>query len=84
MDNDSFPNEFFMKPDLLLSLRNLGLQSSLSWAVVLECARSIEREGIQNDEESALLAKTRGNELLVFLDMNKESFFPEICRKRYV
>ena len=71
-----------MKPDLLLSLRKLGLQSTLTWDIVLDCARSIELEGTQNDRESAILAKTRGSELLLFLDMNKESYFPEIKKKR--
>lgn len=82
MDSDSFPDEFFLSPDLLLSLRQLGMQSSLSWEVVLECARSIEAEGTQHNEECGRLAKGRGQELLVFLDMNKENYFPEMKKKR--
>lgn len=82
MDNDSFPDEFFMKPDLLLSLRQLGLQSSLSWDVVLDCARSIEEEGTQDNKELASLAKARGHELLMFLDINKGIYFPEIVKKK--
>ncbi len=82
MDHDSFPDDFFMKPDLLLSIRQLGLQSSLSWEVLLDCARSIEAEGTQDDAEVSLIAKERGRELLLFLDMNKETYFPEMKKKR--
>ncbi len=83
MDHDSFPDGYFMKPELLLSLRKLGLQSTLSWSVVLDCARSIEVEGTQNDKDGGMAAaKSRGNELLMFLDMNKETYFPEMKKKR--
>ncbi len=83
MDNDSFPDEFFMRSDLLLSLRKLGLQSTLSWNVILECARSIEVDGLQEeDEDRSETAKTRGAELLMFLDTNVEEYFPELKKKK--
>jgi hypothetical protein len=84
MSNDSFPDDYFINPDILLSLRQLGLQSSLTWDVVLQCARSIEVEGSRNDTESAVLAKSRGSELLIFLDMHKETYFPQLNKKRLV
>ena len=73
MDHDSFPEEFFMEPDLLLSLRSLGLRSTLTWEVVLACANSI---ALQSSKEPRS-AKTRGKELLTFLDMNVNTYFPE-------
>jgi hypothetical protein len=83
MDQDSFPDEFYMQPDLLLSLRKVGLQSTLTWDVVLDCARSIETEGTRgSDEETMLAAKNRGSELLLFLDMHVDTFFPEFSKKR--
>ena len=82
MDHDSFPDGYFMKPELLLSLRKLGLQSSLTWSVLLDCARSIELVGTQNEKDGGLSAKSRGYELLMFLDMNKETYFPEMKKKR--
>ena len=75
MDQNSFPDEFYMQPNLLLSLRKVGLQSTLSWNVVLECARSIEGEGTNGDDVSVSAAKARGSELLLFLDMNVSTFF---------
>jgi hypothetical protein len=81
MEYDSFPDEHFMQSELLLGLRKLGLQTTLSWDVVLECARSIEVEGTGNDKEGSLSAKTRGSELLMFLDMNKETYFPDLKKK---
>ena len=83
MDQDSFPDEYYMDPDLLLSLRKVGLQSILSWNTIIDCARSIESEGTQGDEQSALSAKARGSELLLFLDMHVDTFFPEFKKKRY-
>jgi hypothetical protein len=83
MDQDSFPDEFYMHPNLLLSLRKVGLQSTLSWNVVLDCARSIELEGTRGNDDSALAAKARGSELLLFLDMHVDTFFPEFTKKRY-
>jgi len=82
MDQDYFPDEFYMHPTLLLSLRKIGLQSTLSWNVVIECARSIEFEAMQGDPNSALAAKARGSELLLFLDMHVDTFFPEFSAKR--
>jgi hypothetical protein len=82
MNQDSFPDEFYMHPNLLLSLRKVGLQSTLSWDTVLECARSIEYEATRGNEDAALSAKARGSELLLFLDMNVETFFPEFTDKR--
>lgn len=83
MDHDSFPDEFFMQPNILLGLRKIGLQSTLSWDVVLECARSIESEGTRDDSNSTISAKTRGSELLLFLDMQVDTFFPELSAERY-
>jgi hypothetical protein len=73
MDHDSFPEEFFMDPNLLLSLRSLGLRSTLTWEVVLDCANSISHQG----STDPTTAKTRGRELLTFLDMNVDTYFPE-------
>ncbi len=81
MDHDSFPDEFYMQPDLLLSLRKLGLQSTLSWDTVLECARSIETEASRHNEDQCKSAKARGEELLLFLDMNVDTFFPEFQKR---
>lgn len=82
MSQDSFPDEFYMQPDILLSLRKVGLQSTLSWDTVLECARSIEKEATRGDEDCALSAKARGSELLLFLDVHAETFFPEFSNKK--
>lgn len=82
MDNDSFPHEFFMKSDFLLSLRKLGLQSTLTWDVILDCARSIEADGLHEDEGKAKVAKARGYELLVFLDTNVDIYFPDLKKKK--
>lgn len=100
MSDDSFPDEYFTEqPDLLFSLRKLGLQTKLSWDVILDCARSIEKEGTriisqqqdvdisengEMEEEYNKLssAKARGKELLLFLDMYKETYFPEMKKKR--
>ncbi len=81
MDHDSFPDEFYMQPDLLLGLRKLGLQSTLSWDTVLDCARSIETEASKGDEDQCKSAKARGEELLLFLDMNVDTFFPEFQKR---
>uniref|UniRef100_A0A7S3QAL4 Uncharacterized protein n=1 Tax=Chaetoceros debilis TaxID=122233 RepID=A0A7S3QAL4_9STRA len=82
MNQDSFPDEFYMNPDLLLSLRKLGLQSTLSWDTVLECACSIESESTKGDQDLALSAKARGAELLLFLDMHVDTFFPEFQKNK--
>ena len=82
MGQDSFPDEFYMSPDILLGLRKVGLQSTLSWNTLLECARSIESEATRGEEENAISAKARGSELLLFLDMHVDTFFPEFGKKR--
>lgn len=82
VDHDYFPDEFYMQPNLLLGLRKLGLKSTLSWETVLECARSIEAEASSGDDNAATTAKGRGSELLLFLDINVETFFPELVKKR--
>lgn len=82
MDPDCFPDDYYITPDLLLGLRKLGLQSSLNWDVVLDCCRSIEREGTSGENDAALSAKARGRELLLFLDMHMDEFFPEFTTEK--
>lgn len=82
MAPDLFPNEFFFTSNLLLSLRKLGLQSNLTWDIVLRCARSIELDGCSSDLATATSAKARGKELLVLLDRNFEEFFPEFKQEK--
>lgn len=84
MDQDSFPDELYCKHNMLLSLRSLGLRSTLSWELVIDCARSIEREGCSSNLDSAASAKARGKELLTFLDVNVNDFFPEFKKKTCV
>ena len=81
MDPDCFPDEFYCQPHMLINLRQLGLQSVLSWKTVLDCARSIENDATCSDEEKAKVAKNRGSELLLFLDMNVETFFPDAAKR---
>merc|ERR1712013_869929 len=80
MDEDSFPHESFWTQSSLLSLRKLGLQNSLSWNVVIECAQSIQNGAI-SDANAAEVAKARGKELLGFLDQNWKTYFPEFAPK---
>lgn len=82
MDPDFFPNECYVVQDLLLALRKLGLQSTLNWDVVLECCRSIEREGTSDVKDAALSAMARGRELLQFLDMHMDEYFPEFMNEK--
>lgn len=81
MGPDSFPDEFYCQSHILINLRQLGLQSLLSWKTVLECARSIELDATCDDKEKAMAAKSRGSELLIFLDMNVETFFPDTAKR---
>ena len=46
LDENAFPSEFFRDPNLLLSLRLLGLQSTLTFEVVIECAKRIEKNAV--------------------------------------
>lgn len=77
MDPDAFPDEYYLTPSLLLSLRKLGLQSTMNWDVILECCRSIQTQGTSDETDASLSAKARGTELLLYLDMHIEDFFPE-------
>ena len=57
MDRDSFPDEDLWTPDLLLAMRSLGLQTSLTWEVLIACARSIEEKGsspVETEKENAV------------------------------
>lgn len=81
MDEDAFPHQSFCSPDFLTSMRKLGLQNSLTWDVVIECAKSIENEAkTQKDSEDKV--KSRGKELLAFLDLNWKTYFPELVPKQ--
>jgi len=82
MGPDSFPDEFYCQQHILIYLRQLGLQSILSWKTVLECARSIEFDATCDDEEKVISAKNRGSELLMFLDMNVDTFFPDTAKSK--
>ena len=77
MDDDSFPHESFWTQNLLFNLRNLGLQTTLTWDVILECAQSIQDE-VRLQAADNVGAKDRGRELLAFLDIHWKSFFPEL------
>ena len=65
----------------MLALRSLGLQSSLTWDVVLECAKSIEKSSSSISDRERDIAKARGKELLKFLDINVATFFPKLVKK---
>ena len=80
MDEDSFPHASFWTQSYLFSMRKLGLQNSLPWDVVLECARSIQ-DGALWDATAPEVAKSRGKELLGFLDLNWKTYFPELAPK---
>eukprot|EP00957_Ditylum_brightwellii_P034381 2607855-Ditylum_brightwellii.AAC.1 len=82
MDLNDFPSEDYSAPEILITLRTLGLKTNLTWDVVLDCARSIESQCFDNNERKQKdLAKERGKELLSFLDIQCEHFFPDLFPK---
>ena len=82
MDRDSFPDEDLWTPDLLLAMRSLGLQISLTWEVLIACARSIEEKGSSPVETEKEDAKARGGELLSFVDQNFGKLFHKTESKK--
>jgi hypothetical protein len=76
LDPSCFPSQAFRRPDLLLSLKSLGLADNLNFTSVLACARSIAQSGIESQErgkEGSLemeKATGRGLYLLNFLNKN--------------
>ena len=82
MEEDDFPSEKYCNQRFLPGLRDLGLQSSMSWDVVLDCARSIEREGnISEKNGTRESARIRGQQLMTFLDAKVSSYFPDLVPK---
>jgi len=80
METDAFPHNSLWTPAYLVGLRKLGLQNSLTWDVVIECAKSIQDED-ELDAGISIPAQRRGRELLNFLDTNWRTFFPELAPK---
>ena len=80
MDISSFPHETICKqPNMLLSLRNLGLQDTLSWDNLLGVARSIEQQCLFDKQPAA--AKSRASELLSYFDTHALKLFPDLFPK---
>ena len=77
MDIGSFPHEAICKqPNMLVSLRNLGLQSTLSWDNLLGVARSIEQQCLFDKQPES--AKIRACELLSYFDAYALTLLPDL------
>jgi len=61
-----FPSQKLCTTEVLVSLRALGLQTSLTWPGILSIAQKIEESASENPDG----ASQRGQELLRFLDTN--------------
>ena len=76
MGEEFFPQVDFARPDILPTLRRLGLRSSLHYEDVLRIARSTHDQAqLRESEVQALL---RAETLFLFLNQNAETFFVPI------
>jgi sacsin len=71
---ESFPDEDFSRPEVLVYLRQLGLRSTLTYEDVVRIARSVE----VCTESDAPEGVARARNLFTFLNMNTERFFVPI------
>ncbi|KAI4356900.1 hypothetical protein L6164_000883 [Bauhinia variegata] len=72
-DTDNFPSGHFQEPEILDTLRSLGLRTSVSLETVLESARCVER--IMHEDQQK--AYSRGKVLLSFLEVNALKWLPD-------
>ena len=70
LDASFFPIESLCTPDVLLSLRSLGLQAALEWPSIIACARSIAQQSASSDDGAKSNKVQRGTHLLQFLNKN--------------
>ena len=92
LDDDAFPSQHFRNAELLLSLRSLGLLTTLTLDSALKCAKRIEKSQMvlssaaesteENSENFAATIVSRARELLSFFDSNAQIFFPKPKKKR--
>jgi len=80
MDSDYFPQQELCNPNLLPTMRLIGLQTSLNWDALLTCAKSIDERSKSSSDLERENARTCGKALLSFLDQNLFQFFPEFSK----
>ena len=74
LDVASFPAGPFKTKTALMVLRSLGLQSTLSWGGLIECAHTIEEAATRGDLTTAA---ARGHQMLSFMDVHHTRLFPQ-------
>lgn len=72
LDQSFFPAPQFQREDVLVHLRNAGLNSTVDWTGILACAKSIESisQEIQTQDGGMSLRQRRGTSLLNYLVKN--------------
>ncbi len=80
MDSDYFPQQELCNPNLLPTMRLIGLQTSLNWDALLTCAKSIDERSKSSSDLERENARACGKALLSFLDQNLFQFFPEFSK----
>jgi hypothetical protein len=69
LGDDLFPAKALLREDILLSMRSVGLQTTMQWPSIIACARGIERQ-YKSNPSSCIELTARANNLLSFLDKN--------------